>query len=191
MGDEHAISQRCVRGILILSVAAAGCVSQPKMNAAAPIEKRSVFLGTSYQQNGKAIDPGDMLDKLEKEPEAADELAGYGAFATTAVILAGAGGALVGWPIGQAIGGEEDPLWVLAGVGGGLIAVSIPLAIVADNKVENAVDAHNRHVGAPTAGIRVRELDAAEVEYCEVPDVHRYSAHPPPVQPYSKTSQRF
>lgn len=66
-----------------------------------------------------------------------------------ALILSAAGGALLGWPLGQAIVGEEDPMWALAGVGGGLIAVSIPFAVVADNKVDNAVDAHNERLKGP------------------------------------------
>lgn len=117
------------------------------MNASAPIEKRPVFLGTEYAQNGEAIDRRDMMDKLEKEPAAADELSGHGALSTTSLLLSVAGGFLVGWPIGQAIGGQDKPLWVLAGVGGGLIALSIPFAVIAENKVANAVDAHNRGVG--------------------------------------------
>jgi hypothetical protein len=48
------------------------------MNPAAPIEKRSVLLGKIYGQNGQVIDPSDMRDKLETEPEAAEELSGYG-----------------------------------------------------------------------------------------------------------------
>jgi hypothetical protein len=59
-----------------------------------------------------------------------------------------AGGALVGWPIGQALAGEDKPLWVLAGAGGGLIAVSIPFSVAASNNLVNAVDAHNAGVGA-------------------------------------------
>jgi hypothetical protein len=143
-GAERGASRAVLAALLITW---SGCASPPKMNANAPIEKRSVFLGTSYEQGGQAIDQGDMIDKLENEPRAADELSGYSAFGVTSLILATAGGALVGWPIGQAIGGEEEPLWVLAGVGGGLIAVSIPFAIVASNKLDNAVDAHNQSVG--------------------------------------------
>jgi hypothetical protein len=134
-----------------------GCVSTPKMNANAPIEKRSAFLGTSYEQSGAAIDRADMINKLEQEPAAREELSGYRVIATTSLILAAAGGALVGWPVGQAIADKEEPLWALAGVGGGLIVVGIPLAIVADNKVDSAVDAHNRRVRTPTSHRRACE----------------------------------
>ena len=44
-------------------------------------------------------------------------------------IFAGIGGALIGWPLGTALGGGE-PMWELAAVGGGCIALAIPLVIV-------------------------------------------------------------
>jgi hypothetical protein len=111
-----------------------------------------------------------MLEKLEREPRAADELSGYSALATTSILLSGVGGGLIGWPLGQAAAGE-DPLWVLAAIGGGLIAVGIPLAIVADNKVESAVDAHNEDLNRLgwmqptwTIGRQARTVEMCEVE---------------------------
>ena len=135
-------------GVLVGALVASACASAPKMNVSAPIEKESAFLGTSYEQRGEPIDRGDMIEKLEQEPEASEELSGAGAFSAIAVLSAAVGGALIGWPIGEAVAGNDDPKWVLAAVGGGFVAISIPFAIVADNKVENAVDAHNRRVGA-------------------------------------------
>ena len=41
---------------------------------------------------------------------------------------------------------EDDPPWVVAAIGGGVLAVSFPCAFAAGNKLENAVDAHNRRV---------------------------------------------
>lgn len=51
----------------------------------------------------------------------------------TAQVLAGIGGALVGWQLGTYVGGGE-PEWTLAAVGGGLIAVAIPLEIIDKNR---------------------------------------------------------
>lgn len=124
-----------------------GCApALPKMNAYAPIEKQPGFLGETYAQSGKAIDRADMISKLEEEPEADDELSGRGALAFFGTFFAGVGGGLVGYPLGRAAAGADDPPWILAGVGGGLILIGIPLAVMADNKVENAVDAHNRQL---------------------------------------------
>lgn len=65
-----------------------------------------------------------------------------------ALILAGAGGALVGWPLGEAAGGNPDPHWVLAGVGGGVAAVGIALGYWADAVFDDAVKAHNERIEA-------------------------------------------
>lgn len=48
-------------------------------------------------------------------------------------ILAVIGGALIGWPLGTAIGGG-DPEWVLAAAGAGVLAIAIPLAIIGGRK---------------------------------------------------------
>lgn len=72
-------------GILVGALVASSCASAPKMNASAPIEKQSAFLGTSYEQRGEPIDRADMLEKLGQEPEASEELSGAGAFSTIAV----------------------------------------------------------------------------------------------------------
>lgn len=64
-----------------------------------------------------------------------------------ATVVAVAGGALVGWPIGTAIGGG-DPKWVLAGIGAGLIVVSIPISQKFNKQAKNAVDLYNGGLNA-------------------------------------------
>jgi hypothetical protein len=138
--------------IVIQAVLTLGCgASGPKMNAYAPIEKEPVFLGTAYEQGDAVLDRKHMTDTLFREPAARDDVSSYRALSTVAMIAAIAGGALVGWPAGVAIGGEEDPPWILAGIGAGAIVLSIPLGVVADNNLEDAVDAHNRKLGAEAA----------------------------------------
>jgi hypothetical protein len=120
------------------------------MDPTMPIEKRPGSWGYSYEQRGEVLDGGLMLDALEREPAArSDVQAGRTAF-TISRILAGLAGALIGWPVGQAIAGKSAD-WVLAGAGAGILAVAIPLAIVASADVEDAVDAHNRGAGIPSA----------------------------------------
>ena len=58
------------------------------------------------------------------------------------IILSYAGGFMIGWPIGTAIGGGK-PAWALAGIGGGLVAVAIPLSISSNKKMETAVRQYN------------------------------------------------
>ena len=61
------------------------------------------------------------------------------------MILGTAGGALVGFPIGTAIGGG-DPEWALAGVGAALIVASIPIVKGFNNKTKKAVQLYNNGV---------------------------------------------
>jgi len=55
------------------------------------------------------------------------------------------GGALIGYPIGTAIGGGE-PEWLLAGIGAGLIVVSIPFISGYNKRARNAVSLYNESV---------------------------------------------
>lgn len=54
-------------------------------------------------------------------------------FTVTGNILAAIGGGLIGWPLGTAIGGG-DPEWILAGIGAGVLAVAIPLAVIGQKR---------------------------------------------------------
>ena len=59
-----------------------------------------------------------------------------------ATVLGYAGGFLIGYPIGTAIGGGK-PNWMLAAVGCGLIVIDIPIVSSANKKVRKAVNAYN------------------------------------------------
>ncbi|MAU26781.1 MAG: hypothetical protein CMH45_05175, partial [Muricauda sp.] len=68
---------------------------------------------------------------------------------TLSSIMGFVGGGLVGWPVGTAIGGG-DANWALAGVGAGLIGVSIPISSSANKKTKQAVDVYNSSLGTTT-----------------------------------------
>lgn len=128
---------------ILLAAASIGCAGAKPvpMDPSRPIETKD-----GYKQDGKALDEGNMLDRLSEEPASQGAVTRARVLATTAVILAGVGGALVGWPLGTAAAGE-DPMWELAAVGGGVIVVAIPLAIWSSASVSSAVDSHNQRFG--------------------------------------------
>ena len=145
--------------ICLLLSSSVGCGGTlPKFNASSPVEKRSVFLGTEYQQEGKQLDAADLSDKLAKEPASADSVSAAKTYAVLGNILAAVGGFMIGWPIGQAIAGDSDPTWILAGIGGGLAVAGIPFAVASSNNFENAVDAHNE-------SLKVRARSVARVGF--------------------------
>lgn len=59
-----------------------------------------------------------------------------------AMVFGFIGGALIGWPIGTAIGGG-NPNWYLAAAGGGFILLSIPFSLDARENLHSAIDIYN------------------------------------------------
>ena len=55
------------------------------------------------------------------------------------------GGALIGWPIGTALGGGE-PNWIIALVGCGVVAATIPIVNSSNRNLKKAVDCYNQGV---------------------------------------------
>jgi hypothetical protein len=53
------------------------------------------------------------------------------------------GGALIGYSVGSAAGGAEDPKWFLAGIGGGLVLLAIPIYSTANKKIQTGVEIYN------------------------------------------------
>jgi hypothetical protein len=134
-------------GVIAMGLALGGCagVRQPPYDPSSPVEL------DGYKQEGRAVDRVTLRDGLLKEDGSKELVQKSQAIAIPATILAGTGGALVGWPLGEAAAGESDPHWVLAGVGGGVIAVGAALAFWADAVFEDAVKAHNEQVQARRA----------------------------------------
>jgi hypothetical protein len=140
--------------VLLFALGQPACAirsSLPKLQSDRPIEIHHGFLGASYRQNGQVIDPSDMQDQLQRDPHAASDMSSAKTFAVVAMAFGAIGGALIGWPVGQAIGGEAHPIWPLAYAGGGAIALSIPFAVWADSSLNSAVEAFNQHLPRPAS----------------------------------------
>jgi hypothetical protein len=127
---------------LLLVWGASGCTGAQKlakMDPMLPIDTRSGF-----SQHDQRLDGADMLEKLSRERASARYVRRARALSITANILAAAGGALIGWPVGQAIAGAEEPIWPMAYAGAGAVVASISLGIGGIYSVKDAVAAHNR-----------------------------------------------
>ncbi len=109
------------------------------------IEVTKVFGGYKYTQNGHDLNLPQLVDLMASNPEALK----YAKKAKTndawATIIAGAGGILVGYPIGTALGGGK-PNWTMAGIGAGLIVVGIPLSSAVNKNAKKAVELYNRNI---------------------------------------------
>ena len=130
---------------LALALTELGCARQAKLMPMSPSEP--VEIRDGYRQDGQRVAPDSLIRTLRSEPEAAPAVERAQTLATIATLLAGVGGALVGWPLGEASSGAK-PHWALAGAGGGAIVIGIPLAIWADSSMDAAVASHNDLVAA-------------------------------------------
>jgi len=106
------------------------------------IEMEKVFGGYKYTQNGKQMTMGDLVDAMESYQQAYELVKKAQSNNTLASIIGFAGGGLIGWPIGAAIGGG-DANWTLAGIGAGLVAIGIPISSSANKKAKQAVELYN------------------------------------------------
>jgi hypothetical protein len=142
----------CLAGLLVLTA----CGSAPrKFDPTSPITVRSGTLEDSYEQGGQPLDQADMVDQLGKNPATESDIGTAKTLGTIAMIGAVAGGALVGYPLGQAAAGQ-DPLWPLAAVGGGIIVISLPIGMWSSSKVAGAVRTHNEQLQGPKAAAAAR-----------------------------------
>lgn len=106
------------------------------------IEMKKVFGGYTFSQEGKFINHNQIQEIVKNNKEALDLVNSAKSNQNWGVILGTAGGALVGFPIGTAIGGG-DPEWALAGAGAALILVAIPIVNGYNKKMKSAIDIYN------------------------------------------------
>lgn len=110
------------------------------------IEAEKVFAGYKFTKNGRTLSFKQLANEMEPNRAAYEALKPARTNSTIAAIVGGAGGFLVGWQLGAAIGGGE-PNWVMAGVGAGLIGISIPITAKANRQAMEAVEIYNSSLG--------------------------------------------
>ena len=137
--------------VLLAAMNQAACAnpSAPLMHPKRPIEIQRGALGARYQQDGHPIDRADLLWHLNDDAAAAPDAGRYQTLTTLATGLAVVGGGLIGYPLGQKLGGREEPAWPLAYVGAGAVLLTIPLAVWANASLDSAVEAFNQHLPRP------------------------------------------
>lgn len=99
-------------------------------------------LGTVFIQNNKKLTPKQLLDITKMDPEAYKEMKLAKLNYNIGNIFGCAGGFLVGWQLGTTIAGGK-PNWTLAGIGAGLIVVSIPFSTLYTQHTKHAVGIYN------------------------------------------------
>ena len=100
-----------------------------------------------FTRDGQVLKPKEVLDLMKADEQAYPVFKKAMANYNAAQVLGFAGGFLVGWPLGTALGGG-DPNWGLAAGGGALILCSIPLTVSFKKHAATALDTYN---GKPIA----------------------------------------
>ena len=95
-----------------------------------------------FYQNGEKLTKNQLTDLMKNNSKALDLMKSAKTNYAWASIIGFSGGALVGFPIGTAIGGG-DAKWELAGAGAALIVIAIPILNKYNKKSEEAVELYN------------------------------------------------
>jgi hypothetical protein len=106
------------------------------------IEIEKVGGGHKFTQNGQILTIDNLSRKVASNEESLRLINKAKTSGTFATILGYAGGGLIGWPLGTAIGGGKAN-WGIAGIGAGLLAIAFPVAAGADKKTKQAVELYN------------------------------------------------
>lgn len=107
------------------------------------IQTEKVFGGYKFTQNNQSLSHEELTDIMKNNQQAFDLMESAKSNKIWSSIVGGIGGALIGFPIGTAIGGG-DPEWTLAAVGAGFIAIGIPISNGYNRKTLKAVELYNQ-----------------------------------------------
>ncbi|WP_128397008.1 hypothetical protein [Botryobacter ruber] len=99
-------------------------------------------VGTTFTLDGVKLSPSQLEDVVRENPEALQEMKVARRNMIPVTVLSYAGGFMVGYPLGSAIGGGT-PNWTMAGVGAGLLALSIPFSVGYSKHAQQAAELYN------------------------------------------------
>ena len=91
----------------------------------------------------RVISIKEAVTMMEGQPEAQSYMKKAKSSAGAMQSFAFVGGAMIGYPVGTAIGGGEAE-WGLAGIGAGLVLIAIPFSSAVKKKSNLAIDLYNK-----------------------------------------------
>lgn len=100
------------------------------------------FWGYKFYQGNYRYNFNQLPELVQSDANASDLMKKAKTNATISAVVGGVGGFLVAWQLGTAIVGG-DPNWAVAGVGGGLIIISMPIHSKANRQAVQAVEIFN------------------------------------------------
>ena len=106
------------------------------------ISMKKAFDDYQFYQGEKRLNVKQLVNTMKPNEQAYSQMKTAQSSYTIASIVGFAGGFMVGWPVGTAIGGRY-PNWAMAGIGAGLIVVTIPISQKFNKQAKQAVDTYN------------------------------------------------
>ncbi|MFY0607560.1 MAG: hypothetical protein JXR10_12660 [Cyclobacteriaceae bacterium] len=106
------------------------------------ISMKKVFGGYQFFQGEKRLTMNQLVEAMKSNSAAYSKITDAKSTYSVTGVLGAAGGFLIGWPLGAAIGGGK-PNWSLAAVGGGLALLSIPVSKSFNKKAKDAIETYN------------------------------------------------
>lgn len=125
--------------ICTLLIACTSIFGQTKSDS---IVMKKVFGGYQFYQNEKILNMAQLATVFQANEQAYREFKSAKSSYTLATVIGCVGGFMVGWPIGAALGGGEAN-WTMAGIGAGLIVVTIPIINKFNKQAKTAVETYN------------------------------------------------
>lgn len=130
------------RFVITMSLLVASLTALFGQTATDSITMTKVFGGYQFHQGEKSLTLNQLVRTMEPNEMAYEQIKAAQSTNTLATVIGVAGGLLVGFPVGTAIGGG-DPNWVVAGIGAGLILVCIPISQKFNKQAKQAVETYN------------------------------------------------
>jgi len=103
--------------------------------------------GYVFSQHGERLRVKEVVDIMESNTAVYDQMKRAQTNYGWATVVGGAGGFLIGWPLGTALGGG-DPEWGMLAAGAVLVGVSIPITSKFVRQSQTAIALYNEGIGA-------------------------------------------
>lgn len=127
---------------LLLFFLLIACTSMFGQSNSDSITVKDVFGGYKFFQNDKQLTLSQVGKILQKNEFAYKEFTKAKSNNTIASIISGAGGFMIGYTLGTVMGGGKAN-WTVAGIGAGLVLVSIPITNNYKKRAKSAIDSYN------------------------------------------------
>jgi hypothetical protein len=130
--------------VLLFAILAPGAMGKKSGNKL--LMKNHYFSGNKYYKGVWSITQEKAFNIMMENGEAYRLALQGKKLQTISMVVNITGGVLIGYPLGAALGGAEDPMFFLAGIGAGIVLLGIPIYSSANRKIHEAIEVYNESI---------------------------------------------